>query len=198
MPDEQGVYWDVQGRLQRLPVETITLRGPRGFETDTGAIQRQRSNFVLTSPFTFIVRTPDNVVADEYLLVQLFIRDDRREFRTLMGGLWRGDGIEHMSVPFESERLATNVYRVRVGALPKGEFGFLRPGAQLPIAAAIARPDNPSGVSTNRFEQPKSGSDVLTPQAAGVSGAPGSVSPARPASDGLGASAGAIFTFGVR
>ena len=171
VPDEQGVYWEGPQALQRLPVETITLRGPRGFETDTGVIDGTRSAIALPTPLSFLVRTPDNVTADEYVLVQLFIRKDRREFRTLTGGLWRGDGIERMAVPFESERVTRNLYRVRVVALPRGQFGFIPAGTQLPVGRAAARPDSTSGL----------------------------IVPARPGAAHLPTegSAGTMFTFGV-
>ena len=173
IPDEQGVYWEGEQVIRRLPVENVTLRGPHG---DTGAIQGTRSSLMLTPPLTFLVRAPENITADEYLLVQLFIRNDRREFRTLMGGLWRGDGVEHMAVPFESERLAPNLYRLRVVALPKGEFGFLRPGTQLTVAAAVSRPESASGLPV----RPVGGPQGL------------------PAQRGSVPSAGPIFTFGVQ
>jgi hypothetical protein len=175
VPDEQGVYWEHEGQLQRLPVEVTGLRGPRGFETDTGTIAGTRSRLVLDVPATFVIRTPDGVVADEYILVQLFIRDDRREFRTLTGSMWRGDGIERMAVPFESERLGANLYRVHVVALPNGEFGFLEPGTQLPIGTALARPEAAAGVPVRPLGPP-----------------PGTTAQRR-----ADRSAGPIFTFGV-
>jgi hypothetical protein len=146
VPEERGVYWEGPEGLRRLPAERITLRGPRGFETDTGVIGGTRSAVTLTTPLSFVIRTPDHVAPEEYLLVQLFVRKDRREFRTLTGGLWRGDGIERMAVPFESERLGRNLYRVRIVALPRGEFGFLQPGTQLPVARAAARPETTAGL----------------------------------------------------
>jgi hypothetical protein len=172
LPDEQGVYWEAEQGLQPLPVENITLRGPRGFETDTGVLSGISSMVALTPPLTFVIRTPDGMAADDYLLVQMFVRKDRREFRTLMGSLWRGDGIERMAVPFESARVAPNVYRVSVVALPKGEFGFIRPGTQLPTAIAASRPEGPEGLAVPAVP----GTTVLPTTA----------------------SAGAMFTFSVR
>ena len=172
IPEELGVYWEANQGLQRLPAENVTLRGPRGFETDTAALGGTSSAVALKPPLTFVIRTPDDVAAEEYVLVQLFIRKDRREFRTIMGGMRRSDGLERMAVPFQSERLARNLYRLRVVALPKGEFGFVRPGTQLPTTAAASRPDSPSGL----------------------------VVPARPGTTLLSdsPSAGAVFTFSVR
>jgi hypothetical protein len=146
IPDEQGVYWEGGGGPQRLAAENITLRGPRGLENETAAIRGTTSALAVKPPVTFLLRTPDDVAPEEFLLVQLFVRKDRREFRTLLGGLWRGDSVEHMAVPFESERLAPSLYRIRVIALPKGEFGFVRPGTPLPIAAAVGRPESTRGV----------------------------------------------------
>jgi hypothetical protein len=64
-------------------------------------------------------------------LLQLDVKPDRREFRALTGGFMHSSsGLDKNAVQFKFEKIAARVYRVTLGNLPKGEYGFLPPGGQ--------------------------------------------------------------------
>jgi hypothetical protein len=138
LPDEQGVYALLDGTLRRIPGEITNTRTTAAAGL-TATIANARSATRLKVPLEFVIRCAPNTTAAEYVLLQLFKRDDRREFRTLDGGtsLLR-QGPDRMSVPFESRKIATDIYHVRVIAVPKGEFGFVRPGAPLSDSATVS------------------------------------------------------------
>jgi hypothetical protein len=135
LPDEQGIYALQQGSLQRIPGETTTLRMTSAWGL-TAILKNARSGTRLKVPLEFVIRSSPDTIADEYVLMHLFTRNDRREFRTLKGGQSGWQGPERMMVPFESRRIAPNVYHLTVLAVPKGEYGFVSPGAALKDSAA--------------------------------------------------------------
>ena len=135
LPDEQGIYAFLQGALQKIPGEITTQRMTSTWGL-TAILKNARSGTRLRVPLEFVIRGAPNTTADEYVLMHLFRRDDRREFRTLQSGKTGWQGPERMMVPFESRRIAPNVYYLKVLAVPKGEYGFLQPGATFTDSAA--------------------------------------------------------------
>jgi hypothetical protein len=135
LPDEQGIFVVQDGALQRLRGETTTVR-IASIWGHTAALKNARSATRLKLPLEFVIRAAAETTADEYILMHLFMRKDRREFRTLEAGKSGWQGPERMMVPFESRRLAPNVYHLTVLAVPKGEYGFLRPGTRFTDSAA--------------------------------------------------------------
>jgi hypothetical protein len=99
-------------------------------------MKNARSGTRLELPLEFVIRSSPETTADDYVLMHLFTRKDRREFRTIQGGKTGWQGPERMMVPFESRRIAPNVYHLKVLAVPKGEYGFVPPGAALANSAA--------------------------------------------------------------
>jgi hypothetical protein len=135
LPDEQGIYVLLDGAPHGIPGE-ITTRRKTSVWGLTAVLKNARSSTRLRAPLEFVIRTAPDTTAEEYVLMHLFKRDDRREFRTLEGGQSGWQGPERMMVPFESRRFAPNVYHVKVLAVPKGEYGFIRPGASFKDSAA--------------------------------------------------------------
>jgi hypothetical protein len=135
LPDEQGIYVVQEGALQRIRAETTTLRTTTTWGL-TAIVKNARSPTRLRVPLEFIIRCAPGTTAGEFVLMHLFTRKDRREFRTLEGGQTGWQGPERMMVPFESRRIAPNVYHMTVLAVPKGEYGFLQPGAAFTDSAA--------------------------------------------------------------
>lgn len=135
VPDEQGIYGVLQGALQKLPGEITTQRMTSAWGL-TAILKSARSGTRLRVPLEFVIRSSSDTVADEYVLMHLFTRKDRREFRTIQGGKSGWQGPERMMVPFESRRVAPNVYHLRVLSVPKGEYGFIPPGAKFMDSAA--------------------------------------------------------------
>jgi hypothetical protein len=135
LPDEQGIYAFSLGALQKLIGEVTTLRTTAAWGL-TAVMKNARSGTRLELPLEFVIRSSPETTADDYVLMHLFTRKDRREFRTIQGGKTGWQGPERMMVPFESRRIAPNVYHLKVLAVPKGEYGFVPPGAALANSAA--------------------------------------------------------------
>jgi hypothetical protein len=133
--DEQAIYALSDGALRRIAGEITTFRKTAAWGL-TAIVKNSRSGLRLKAPLEFVIRCAPQVTAADYVLMHLFTRKDRREFRTLEGGKSGWQGPERMMVPFESRRIAPDVYYVKVLAVPKGEYGFLRPGAPLTDSAA--------------------------------------------------------------
>lgn len=80
------------------------------------------------SPLEFIIVTFERVTPSEYVLVKLDEKSDRREFRQTTGGvIHQSSGAGRNSLDCESVKLAPRTYRVTLGTLPTGEYGFLPP-----------------------------------------------------------------------
>jgi hypothetical protein len=130
LPDEQGIYALSDGALRRITGEITNFRTTNTWGL-TATVKNSRSGIRLKAPLEFVIRCAPQVTAADYVLMHLFTRKDRREFRTLEAGQSGWQGPERMMVPFESRRIAPDVYYVTVLAVPKGEYGFLRPGGQV-------------------------------------------------------------------
>jgi hypothetical protein len=74
--------------------------------------------------------------ATEYQLLHFWEKADRREFLAVTGGVLHASGGAKDNVtPFEYEKVAPRVYKIKVPRLGIGEYGFLAPGA---VASANA------------------------------------------------------------
>jgi hypothetical protein len=136
LASEKGVYALSDGVLRRIPGEVTTFRTTSVWGL-TASLKNARSGIRLKAPLEFVIHCPPNTTAAEHVLMHLFTRKDRREFRTLDAGRSAmQQGPERMMVPFESRRIAPNVYYLKVLAVPKGEYGFVPPGAAFKDSAA--------------------------------------------------------------
>jgi hypothetical protein len=91
----------------------------------------------LKPPAEIKIRTPEGVAAQEFQFLKFRERSNRREFRIVKTGVFHSEsGAQSNAVPFEAEAIGNRVYRVRLPALAKGEYGFLPPGAYFRATAA--------------------------------------------------------------
>jgi hypothetical protein len=135
LPDEQGVYALSEGTLQRIPGEITNFR-TAPVHGLTAIMKNVHSGTRLKVPLEFVIHCSPETTAAEYVLMHLFTKGDRREFRTLLGGTsMMQQGPERMTVPFEARRIVSNVYYVRILAVPKGEYGFVPPGLEFKASA---------------------------------------------------------------
>lgn len=89
-------------------------------------VMGQRSRYAIERQNELIFRTPEGVAPSEYLLVQLYEKDNRREFRILTGGfIHPSSGVERTAQGFTYNKLAPRVYSVVLPNLASGEYGFL-------------------------------------------------------------------------
>jgi hypothetical protein len=148
VPDEIGVYANIGERLVPLKVEVIMWRtGGVLKQMATMNINKGHVNGFVSAPMSpiradshpeFIIRTADGVAPEEYQLVRLWKKSNRREFRIWTGGVvHRSSGPAENGVGVDVARIAPRTYHVRPSMpLATGEYGFLAPGAVLSASAA--------------------------------------------------------------
>jgi hypothetical protein len=134
IPDEQGVYVVRQRILDRLSVELANaIERAVGL---TATLKQARSPTRVELPAEFVIRSREGTAAAEYVLLQLFTRENRREFRILAASSFHVQGPERVAVPFEPRRIAPATFHLKLVAAPRGEYAFVRPGTALTQNAA--------------------------------------------------------------
>lgn len=139
VPDDVGIFYIKNDQLVDMRPELVGWRsggvgkalllGTKGHIN--GALKGPKSQNIVATPVEFIIRCPEQLEIEEYQLLRLDVKPDRREFRALTGGyIHSSSGLDKNAVEFKFEKIAPRVYRVKLGVLPKGEYGFLPPGGQ--------------------------------------------------------------------
>lgn len=139
VPDDVGIFYIKDAQLVDMRPELVGWRsggvgkalllGTKGHIN--GALKGPQSQNIVATPVEFIIRCPEQLEIEEYQLLRLDVKPDRREFRALTGGFMHSSsGLDKNAVQFKFEKIAPRVYRVTLGNLPKGEYGFLLPGGQ--------------------------------------------------------------------
>lgn len=146
LPTEAGVYLVDGKKLQEVEPEIVGWQSGGVLKTMAtlgldkghinGKVMRPASRLRLSLPAEFIIRTLEGTSASEYQLLQLYQKGNRREFRAKTGGVFHSSGgAERTAVDFEPEKIAPRTWRIKLGRLDPGEYGFLPPGLN---AASIA------------------------------------------------------------
>lgn len=95
-----------------------------------GTVLGPNSRNTVKTPVEFLIYAPEGVAITEYQLLRLRQKTDRREFRTVTGGvLHASGGAVRDLVPFEGKKIAPRMWVVILPNLGPGEYGFLAPGA---------------------------------------------------------------------
>jgi hypothetical protein len=141
-PDEVGVYQLRSGKLVSIEPEivnwrtggvvksTVTLGLDKGHVNGTVAGPRSQLAVSTSSPIEFYVRCLEGNSASEYQLLHFWEKGDRREFRSVTGGvLHMSGGADDNVVAFNFEKVAPRTYKIDLQGLARGEYGFLAPGA---------------------------------------------------------------------
>jgi hypothetical protein len=139
LPKEVGVYVIIKGRLAEVDPELVgwqtggalkhvaTLGLDKGHVN--GKVMNAKSPLQLAGPVIFIIKTPEGTSATEYQLLQLYEKENRREFRAMTGGVIHSSGgAERNALSFQPEKTGDRVRRIVLKGLAKGEHGFLPPG----------------------------------------------------------------------
>jgi len=137
--EEAGVYAVLNGKQAEMEPEVVNwqtggvaknivtvgiVKGDRN-----GKIMKPRSPTQTRTPLEFFIKTLDGTSATEYQLLRLHQKGNRREFRSVTGGvLHQSGGAQRDEVPFEPEKVGDRLWRVRLNSLLAGEYGFLAPG----------------------------------------------------------------------
>jgi len=146
LPDEIGLYlvrktglvaiepeivnWQTGGVVKQMATLGLdkghlngTVAGPHS------SLNVASSFFGYDGPIEFILRCPDGTSASEYLLLRFWEKSDRREFRSVTGGVFHASGgAKDNVVEFRFQKLGPRTYRVKIPSLERGEYGFLAPG----------------------------------------------------------------------
>jgi hypothetical protein len=146
-PDEVGVYQVLKGKLVAIEPEivnwrtggvvknAVTLGLDKGHVN--GTVAGPHSPVVVPStplgmagPVQFYIRCLEGNSASEYQLLHFWQKVDRREFRSVTGGvLHASGGASNNVIEFKFEKIAPHTYKVELPAVSIGEYGFLAPGA---------------------------------------------------------------------
>jgi hypothetical protein len=160
LPDEIGVYVRRHGELIAIEPEIVNWRtGGVIKNTVTLGLDKQHVNGTVRKPHSsldlssgngrasafmgasdsleFYIRCPDGDSASEYQLLHFWEKADRREFRTVTGGvLHASGGAQDNVLDFTFEKVAPRTYKVQLKGLAPGEYGFLAPGTTASANAA--------------------------------------------------------------
>lgn len=113
-------YWKTGGVLKRSASVGVVKPDVNGY-----IYGRHSHTRVGTNP-EFLIRLPQQTYMTEYQLVRLHEKEDRREFRTITGGVFhRSSGPRRDLVPFDFRKVSDQTYMVHLTDLKAGEFGFL-------------------------------------------------------------------------
>ena len=145
--DEVGVYQAVHGKLVAIEPEivnwrtggviknAVTLGLDKGHVNGTVAGPRSKTT-VATTPLgmagslVFYIRCLEGNSASEYQLLRFWQKGDRREFRSVTGGvLHMSGGATNNVIEYHFDKIAPRTYKVEIPTLALGEYGFLAPGA---------------------------------------------------------------------
>jgi hypothetical protein len=140
VPEDIGVYLKVRGKLVDVTPEVVgwkTGGALKSFATNglnkghvNGTIQGPKSALQIATNAEFIIKCPEGTAVTEYQLLRLDMKGDRREFRSVTGGIIHSSGgAEKNAEKFDYEKVAARVFRIKLPPLKKGEFGILPPGS---------------------------------------------------------------------
>ena len=145
--DEVGAYQVLKGKLVAIEPEIVNWRtGGVIKNAVTLGLDRGQVNGTIAGPHskTAVVTTPFGMAgslifyipclegnsASEYQLLRFWQKCDRREFRSVTGGvLHMSGGAINNVTEFHFEEIAPRTYKVELPTLALSEYGFLAPGA---------------------------------------------------------------------
>jgi hypothetical protein len=145
--EEVGVYQVLNGKLRAIEPEivnwrtggviksAVTLGLDKGHVNGTIAGAHSKTA-VATTPLgmagsiVFLIRCLEGNSASEYQLLRFWQKGERREFRSVTGGvLHMSGGATNNVIEYHFDKIAPRTYKVEIPTLPLGEYGFLAPGA---------------------------------------------------------------------
>jgi hypothetical protein len=137
---EVGIYYKKGGEWVELMPEVVNWRtgGILKSIATAGLIQGDVNGYIqgpnsrnsVKTPVELLIYAPEGVAITEYQLLRLRQKRDRREFRTVTGGILHASGgATRDLVPFEGKKIAPRTWTVILPNLGPGEYGFLAPGA---------------------------------------------------------------------
>lgn len=142
VPDEVGVYEVRDGKATSIEPEivnwrtggviksAVTLGLDKGHVNGTVAGPKSQIAISSSRGVEFYIRCLEGNSASEYQLLHFWEKSDRREFRSVTGGvLHASGGAEDNVIEFKFDKIAPRTYKILLPSLAAGEYGFLAPGA---------------------------------------------------------------------
>jgi hypothetical protein len=94
-----------------------------------GKIMKETSRTQTTIPVEFLIKTLEGTSVEEYQLLRLHKKSNRREFRSVTGGILHvSGGAERDELAFQPDKIGIRTWKIVLGNLPTGQYGFLPPG----------------------------------------------------------------------
>ena len=137
-PSEVGVYLVHNGKVSEVQPEIVNWQtgGVLKSHASLGIVKGDVNGKVMggkspnrTSHLEFLIKTPEGTSVEEYQLLRLHQKGNRREFRSVTGGILHvSGGAQRDEVAFQPEKIGNRVWRIVLRNVPDGEYGFLPPG----------------------------------------------------------------------
>lgn len=139
LPAEAGVYTMIHGTQPEIEPEIVNWQTGGVAKSHAtlgllkqdvnGKVMNPKSPTHLNIPVEFFIKTLEGTSATEYQLLRLHEKGNRREFRSVTGGVFhQSGGAQRDEIPFQPEKIGDRVWKVRLDRLQVGEYGFLAPG----------------------------------------------------------------------
>ncbi len=136
---EVGVYLFRNGKPEEVQPEIVNWQtggvlkhaASLGFVKGdkNGKVMKGKSQTQTTAPLEFLIKTLEGTSVEEYQLLRLHEKSNRREFRSVTGGILHvSGGAQRDDVAFQPEKIGNRTWRVVMRDLQDGEYGFLPPG----------------------------------------------------------------------
>ena len=138
-PLEVGVYLVHNEKLAEVQPEIVNWQTGGVLKSNAslglvkgdvnGKVVRGKSPTRVAGPLEFLIKTPEGTSVEEYQLLRLHEKGNRREFRSVTGGILHvSGGAQRDEVAFETKKIGNRTWSVAIPRLPNGEYGFLPPG----------------------------------------------------------------------
>jgi len=128
------VNWRTGGFLKKVATAGLT----KGHVN--GVVRGSNAKISLRGDEDILIYTMEGTSANEYQLLRLDAKDDRREFRAMTGGVIHASGgADKNAVYYEPKKVASRIYKFKLPELAPGEYGLLPPGLSSASVAAAGK-----------------------------------------------------------
>jgi hypothetical protein len=166
-PQEIGLYWKDGPTFVFIGGQALSQAkaGGRAGSFFTEGMKSQHWDAVLTGPTSknhvkdrhpvFYLYVPDGVSADDFILLKLNRKGDRREFQIgTFGGIGAGkSGVKRSKeLSFETQHVAIRTYKVTLGSeLKSGEYAFFMGTSQSSMISSGRGTNSSGGAAAGRI-----------------------------------------------
>lgn len=142
IPDEQGVYIKIRGEWKLIEPQVVNMRTANvlGHAFSYGIAKAKlkgdvagpKSKTPLPSPVELLIKAAEGTSANEYQVLLMEPKGDRREFEALQIGFASAkSGARKGVIDVKFEKIGKAMYTGKMTDIKPGEYGVLPPGAAL-------------------------------------------------------------------